>query len=108
MIRMNRTKLERPLPLKRSLLSSAPSLPIHQPVGTETRKARMPKDLVDFDLLPNAAHVNVKVVAGLFDCEAQTVWARLRRGAIPAPRKFGAHTRWNVGDLRKALAGEVK
>lgn len=105
MIRMNRTKLERPLPLKRTLLSSAPSLPIHQPVCTERKKARIQKDLVDFDHLPNAAHVNVNVVAGLYDCEAQTVWARLRRGEIPVPRKFGAHTRWNVGELRKALAG---
>lgn len=62
-----------------------------------------PKDFYDFDNLPNSAHVDVRVVARLFDCEECTVWSRLRRGKVPAPRKFGAHTRWNVGQLRMAL-----
>lgn len=56
-----------------------------------------------FDDLPDAAHVDVRVVATLYGCKVPTIWARLRRNAIPAPRRFGAHTRWNVGDLRKAL-----
>lgn len=62
------------------------------------------QDLSNFDKLPDAAHVDVHVVAALFGCKTPTVWARLRRKELPAPRKFGAHTRWNVGDLRGALA----
>ncbi|MBS1208775.1 MAG: transcriptional regulator [Proteobacteria bacterium] len=61
------------------------------------------KDLTDFDQLPNAAHVDVHVVAGLFGCKVPTIWARLRKGELPKPRKFGSHTRWNVGELRTAL-----
>ncbi len=61
------------------------------------------KDLATFDELPNAAHVDVSVVAALFGCKTPTIWARLRRNELPKPKKFGSHTRWNVGELRTAL-----
>jgi len=64
-------------------------------------------DLYNFDDLPNSAHVDVRTVAALFGCRVPTIWARLRRKEIPEPRRFGAHTRWNVGDLRKALKGSA-
>lgn len=63
----------------------------------------MNKDLANFDELPDAAHVDVHVVAGLFGCKVPTVWARLRRSQLPQPKKFGSHTRWNVGELRSIL-----
>ena len=63
-------------------------------------------ELRDFDKLPDAAHVDVNTVAMLFGCAAATVWLRVRRKQLPAPRKFGSHTRWNVGELRKLLQGE--
>lgn len=62
-----------------------------------------PNDLVNFDRLPDAAHVNVTTVAGLYGCTEATIWLRLRKNQIPQPRRFGAHTRWNVGELREAL-----
>ena len=61
------------------------------------------KDLATFDELPNAAHVDVSVVAALFGCKTPTIWARLRQNELPKPKKFGSHTRWNVGELRTAL-----
>lgn len=64
------------------------------------------QDLKNFDNLPDAAHVDVNVVAAIFGCKPPTVWVRVRRGKLPAPRKFCAHTRWNVGELRKVLRGE--
>jgi len=60
-------------------------------------------DLSEFDRLPNAAHVDVHTVAALYGCKVPTIWARLRRKEIPEPRKFGAHTRWQVGEIREAL-----
>ncbi len=60
-------------------------------------------NLKEFDDLPNAAHVDVYVVAALYGCKPPTDWARLRRKELPEPRKFGSHTRWNVGELRAAL-----
>jgi len=64
------------------------------------------QELREFDKLPDAAHVDVNTVAALFGCKPPTIWLRVRRKALPAPRKFGAHTRWNVGELRKVLQGE--
>ncbi len=61
------------------------------------------KDLATFDELPNAAHVDVSVVEALFGCKTPTILARLRRNELPKPKKFGSHTRWNVGELRTAL-----
>lgn len=63
-------------------------------------------DLSNFDQLPDAANVSVEIVAGLFGCKIPTIWARLRRKEIPEPRRFGSHTRWNVGELREALKGD--
>ena len=63
----------------------------------------IPKEISEFDNLPDAANVNVQTVAALFGCKVPTIWARLRRNEIPAPRRFGAHTRWNVGQLRATL-----
>jgi predicted DNA-binding transcriptional regulator AlpA len=64
-------------------------------------------DLKNFDNLPNAAFVDVNVVAGLFGCKPPTVWLRVRKKELPAPRKFSMHTRWNVGELRAVLQGEA-
>lgn len=63
-------------------------------------------ELLMFDQLPNAAHVDVHTVAALYGCKVPTIWARLRRKEIPEPRRFGAHTRWQVGEIRKALMGK--
>ena len=64
------------------------------------------KELAEFDFLPNAAHVDVHTVAALFGCKPPTIWLRVRRGELIAPRHFGAHSRWNVGLLREALKGD--
>lgn len=64
------------------------------------------QDQKNFDNLPDAAHVDVNVVATLFGCKPPTVWLRVRKKELPTPRKFGAHTRWNVGELRAVLRGE--
>lgn len=60
----------------------------------------IPQDLSNFDALPNSAHVGVEVIAGILGCKPSAIWARLRAGTIPKPVKFGAHTRWNVGEIR--------
>lgn len=62
-------------------------------------------EFTNFDHLPDAAHVSVQTVAALYGCKIPTVWARLRKHEIPNPRRFGSHTRWNVGELRAALKG---
>jgi len=60
--------------------------------------------LKGFDSLPNVARVKLPVVCALYDCDAATVWRRIKIGAIPAPVKNGGSTLWSVGGLRRELA----
>lgn len=66
----------------------------------------LPRSLQQFDQLPDAAHVDVRTVAGLFGISIPTVWRHTRSGKLPAPRKIGASTRWNVAELRAILAAD--
>lgn len=70
-----------------------------------THGARIPDALVNFDSLPDAAHVRLPVVCGLFACSPATAWRRAKAGTIPAPVKLSERvTAWRVGDLRAVLA----
>jgi predicted DNA-binding transcriptional regulator AlpA len=64
--------------------------------------------LVDFDRLPNSAHVRLPVVQHLTGYSRASVWRRAADAldAFPKPRKLGpGNTGWNVGDIRRFLAG---
>ncbi|ARK40647.1 transcriptional regulator [Burkholderia pseudomallei] len=74
---------------------------------SQLANARLPKALISFDSLPDSAHVDVRAVAGLYGCSVPTAWRRSAAGLIPAPKKFGHSTRWNVGELRAALMPEA-
>jgi predicted DNA-binding transcriptional regulator AlpA len=68
----------------------------------------LPAALRHFDSLPDSANVRQPVVEALYCCSGATVWRGVKRGTIPAPRKLSPRvTAWNVGSLRRALAGEV-
>lgn len=59
----------------------------------------------NFDDLPDAAHVSAAVLAELFGCDTSTVWRRARSGHLPRPIRFSSRsTRWNVGQVRQAVA----
>jgi predicted DNA-binding transcriptional regulator AlpA len=76
----------------------------HQTVTPDT--SAIPDALKNFDSLPDSANVRQPVVEGLFSCSAATVWRMVKRGSLPTPRKLSERvTAWNVGDLRKTLAG---
>ena len=69
----------------------------------------LPAALIEFDRLPDAAHVRQPVVQALFAISAPTVWRRVRSGRLPAPRRYGVrHAAWNVGELRRVLAEAVR
>lgn len=68
-------------------------------------QVKIPNAAVSFGELPDDAHISVRSVATLFDAGISTIWARVARGELPKPRKFGRSTRWRVGDLRAVLAG---
>lgn len=71
------------------------------------RHTTLPRTLQQFDQLPDAAHVDVRTVAGLFGISVPTVWRHTRSGKLPAPRKIGASTRWNVAELRALLSASA-
>lgn len=76
-------------------------------MAQRTAPSAIPDALKNFDSLPDSANVRQPVVEGLFACSSATVWRRVKRGTLPAPRKLSERvTAWNVGDLRKVLAAQ--
>ncbi len=70
----------------------------------QERRSEVPAALVNFDFLPDSAHVRLATVAALWACSPATVWRGVKSGRIPAPRKLSPKTTaWNVGELRRAL-----
>lgn len=67
---------------------------------------RIPDALRHFDSLPDSAGARLPVVMALYGASASTIWRRVRTGEIPAPTRRGRITTWNVGDLRRHLAGD--
>lgn len=69
------------------------------------RKKKAPQDFIQFDSLPDSAHVQRDVVRQLYRVSEATFWRLRRRGAIDPPDiTFGARLQlWNVGRLRAAL-----
>lgn len=76
--------------------------------GTDVAKAittaGVSPALSRFADLPDEAHVEVAIVESLFGVSRSTVDRRVKSGELPAPKKFGRSTRFNVGALRRALA----
>lgn len=69
----------------------------------------IPEALANFDSLPDAAYVRLPVVKALYACSVASVWRGALSGRIPKPQKLSPRTTcWNVGELRKSLAGGVK
>jgi len=61
--------------------------------------------LAAFDTLPNAAHVRLPVLRGLYGAGPATIWRWVKSGRLPKPVKLGPQvTAWNVGELRQHLA----
>lgn len=70
--------------------------------------ATIPDSLRNFDALPASAYVRLPVVTGVFACSPATVWRRVKKRTLPAPRKLSEGvTAWNVGQIRQALNGEA-
>jgi predicted DNA-binding transcriptional regulator AlpA len=62
--------------------------------------------LAQFDALPDSAHVQVRTVASVVGVSTATVWRMTQKGTLPPPKKLSQRcSRWNVGELRRALGG---
>ena len=68
---------------------------------------QMRRALASFDTLPESAQVPVQVVAALLSVTTPTIWQWAAAGRLPKPQRFGAITRWKVGDVRRALAAKA-
>jgi predicted DNA-binding transcriptional regulator AlpA len=65
----------------------------------------VPESLKQFDSLPDSAHVQARTVAAVLGLSEATIWRMVKRGKLPAPKKVSERaTRWNVGELRRAMA----
>ena len=73
-------------------------------MSLRTDPSVIPDALKNFDFLPDAAFVRLRVVQGLYACSGSTVWRKVKDRSIPSPRKLSLRvTAWNVGDLRLDL-----
>lgn len=73
-------------------------------VSSHQNLANLDPALLQFDSLPDSAHVRLPVILSLFACSRATVWRHVKAGLIPAPVKFSERiTTWNVGALRKHI-----
>lgn len=71
---------------------------------TTTAKVKTDDSFLEFDKLPNEAHVNVAVIAGILGCTEKTVWRLSKKGTLPGMRKISPGcTRWMVGAIRQHL-----
>ena len=59
----------------------------------------------NFDTLPASAMVSAADLSGLLGISINSVWRWTKAAKLPAARKLGANTtRWNVGEVREAIA----
>lgn len=65
----------------------------------------LPIALTVFDTLPDSAAIDVHCLAALRGRSVASTWRDAAKGLIPQPKKYGSSTRWNVGEVRRALAG---
>lgn len=71
----------------------------------ECDETAIPAALVQFDQLPNSAHVRLPVVCALNGVSAPTVWRWVKSKRLPAGKRLGPNTTaWNVGELRQFMA----
>jgi|TARA_B110000902_G_scaffold26677_1_gene29004 predicted DNA-binding transcriptional regulator AlpA len=68
----------------------------------------IPTELVNFDALPDSAHIRLPTMQGLYGVSAASISRGVRRGSTPSPTKLSERcTGWNVGLVRAALAAKA-
>ena len=81
------------------------------PENTPTLKSlkadeRLAKKLEQFDLLPEAAFVDNKLVCTVSDRSPSSIQRDVKAGRLAPPIKIGPNAiRWRVGDIRRFLEG---
>jgi predicted DNA-binding transcriptional regulator AlpA len=68
----------------------------------------LPLSVRNFDDMPNSARIDVNTVSIITGRSKASVWRDVKAKRLPEPVRSGLRcTRWIVGDLRKALAGDA-
>ncbi|MFZ2974935.1 MAG: helix-turn-helix domain-containing protein [Ferribacterium limneticum] len=58
---------------------------------------------MNFDTLPDTAHITIKVVCTILGVSPSTVWRMVRAGKLAEPVKLSVRcTRWKAGQVREA------
>jgi predicted DNA-binding transcriptional regulator AlpA len=79
------------------------------PLRALKSKERLAERLAQFDILPETAFVDIKLVCALCDRSPSSIQRDVKAGRLAPPIKLGPGTkssvRWHVGDVRRFLKG---
>ena len=76
--------------------------------ATSYTDERLAKRLEQFDVLPETAFVDNKLVCAVLDRSPSSIQRDVKAGRLAAPVKIGPNAvRWRVGDVRRFLEGGV-
>jgi predicted DNA-binding transcriptional regulator AlpA len=77
-----------------------------QSLKSSNRYDRLTKTLKLFDLLPDTAFIDLKVVSVICDRSPSSIQRDVKEGRLASPIKIGPNAvRWRVGDVRRFLKG---
>ena len=73
------------------------------PVDLKTTE--LARELALFDSKPDSAYIDLPTLCALRRRSRASTYRDIQSGVLPAPRKIGRSSRWQVGAIRKSLAG---
>lgn len=74
-------------------------------MSRKTTPQKTPAAALNFDKLADSAQIGPRDMCALLSCSNETLKRRWKAGVIPVPiRHSQSMLRWNVGEVRSALA----
>lgn len=68
----------------------------------------IPKELANFDAMPNSGFIRLPIVKALYGISSSTVWRNCKANKFPLPRKLSDRvTAWSVAEIRADLLSKA-
>ena len=68
----------------------------------------IPKELANFDAMPDSAFIRLPIVRALYGISSATVWRNCKAKKFPLPKKLSERvTAWSVAEIRADLLSKA-